>query len=72
MPARLLPPELAFALLWEGIGTACGYAGGVCTDPSPGRTEVGPLRPASDAQSFAFIDPGTHGGLAVTVAEWLS
>lgn len=68
----------------DSFGTR-GHGDGVCTDPSPSRVEVGPLRRVADAyaaldklQALPFVDGahvgvmgGSHGGAATlaTVAE---
>jgi dienelactone hydrolase len=63
-----------------------GFAAGVCTDPSPDRVKVGPLRRASDAhdtldylRSLPYVDArrvavmgGSHGGSSTLASIVLS
>jgi dienelactone hydrolase len=61
--------ERGYVVLLPDSFTTRGHAGGVCTDPSPSRTEVGPSRRVRDAyaglaylRTLPYVD-GRHVGL---------
>jgi dienelactone hydrolase len=73
---------LGYVVLLPDSFTTRGHAGGVCTDPSPSRTEVGPSRRVRDAsaalaylRTLPYVDGrrvglmgGSHGGTTTLAA----